>query len=188
MFRRTGTSSHLFVVNRCSIFFVKFVNVFVPPSANDNPRLRSIFLQGFKSEFNSIWIQRVRDLDFQYWANVRVSSDPFQRNSIFIISRLRVCSACSNTSAKTNNKIMDCDGTVSTRNLSREVSGFASLSCSQVLWQRFESLVTTSQQVSLCRNVGRRRFPYKRQDFRGESTIQLFIHLRFGFARAGKRI
>ena len=145
-------------MNRCSIFFVKFVNVFVHPSANQNSRLRSIFLQGFKSDFNSIWKQRVRHLDFQYWANVHVSSDPSHRNSTFIISRLcvRVCSACSNTSANTNDKIMDCHETVSTRNLSREASRFASLNYSQVLWKRFESLAMTSQLVSLCRNVGRR--------------------------------
>ena len=51
---------------------------------------------------------------------------------------------------------MDCHETVSTRNLSREASGFASLNYSQVLWKLFESLAVTSQQVSLCRNVGRR--------------------------------
>ena len=46
----------------------------------------------------------------------------------------------------------------------------------------------TSQQFSLCRNVDRKCFRNNRHNFRWESAIQLFIHLRYGFPSAGKGV
>ena len=47
---------------------VAICHILVHSSGNDNPRDRCVIFQGFNSEFNSILIRMMRDLDFQYWA------------------------------------------------------------------------------------------------------------------------
>ena len=71
--------------------------------------------------------------------------------------------------------------TVQEKSLRKKTSGFASLNCSYVLWNHVQSPAMTSQQVSLCPNVDPGRIRSDRQDFRRDSKIQLFIHLRCGF-------
>ena len=84
VFCRNGlphAGSHLLVVNRFSIFFEKFFHTRVHPSWDPS------FFMDLTLTFNSILIRMARDLDFQYWAHFRVSSNPSCRKRIFITSR-----------------------------------------------------------------------------------------------------
>ena len=80
------TGNQFFVVNRFLILFKKLIDVFVQSSADHNPGLRSI-LHGINFHFNSMLIQVIRNLDFQYWANFRVSLISSFRGGSFITSR-----------------------------------------------------------------------------------------------------
>ena len=66
---------HFFAVNGFPDLSWKFFDVFVHPSADHNPGFRPTVLNGIKFDFNSIWTQTMRGLDFQHWANVCTSSN-----------------------------------------------------------------------------------------------------------------
>ena len=70
LFCRNGShriGGHFFVVNGFLILFRKLIDVFVLSPADHNLRLRSITLHGINFDFNSIKLQVIRNLDFQYW-------------------------------------------------------------------------------------------------------------------------
>ena len=110
--------------------------------------------------FNSILIQVVRNVDFQYWANFRVSSDPSFRRGSFIVSRWRIFSTWSSISAwffhrlevtcihdmiqHIRNQSNPCHGLswkLCTRNRSHKTSIFASKTHSNVFWKFYNLLL-----------------------------------------------
>ena len=57
-----------------------------------------MLLHGVNFDFNTILIQVIRGLGFQYWANFVTSSNPFFRRRIFITSRWHILSSLSSMS------------------------------------------------------------------------------------------
>ena len=95
----------------------------------------------------------MRNLDFQYWANFCVSSNPSFRRGSFIVSRWRTFSTWTSISKSCQFNGVSCHKILPTRNLSHKTSVFASLTHSNVFWKIFESFVVSTQQVSLYWNI-----------------------------------
>ena len=81
----------------------------------------------------------IRNLDFQYWANFRVSSSPSFSGGSFITSRWRMFLAWSSMSKSSPTHVMDWHEILSRRNLSHKLSIFASCTYSKILLHMFES-------------------------------------------------
>ena len=140
-------------------------------------------LHGVHSDFNSIVIQVIRDLDFQYWANLRISSNPSFQCGMFTTSKWRMFSAWSSTSKSSEIHVKHCHEILSRwilSHLNQHLRHLYSLECPL---EDFRIFCYDFATISLYGNFGRR---WIRQDWHVtgwdssfRAVIKVFAPLRY---------